>query len=67
VSADPAAPAPTGRRSGIARSIGAEVALTLAVLCLVLAPPAVWGRNLVLDTDRYVQTLVPLGASAVSR
>jgi threonine/homoserine/homoserine lactone efflux protein len=36
VSADPAAPAPTGRRSGIARSIGAVVALTLAVLCLIL-------------------------------
>jgi hypothetical protein len=42
------------------RSVGAIVVLVLRVLCLVLAPAVVWGRNLLLDTDRYVQTLEPL-------
>jgi LPXTG-motif cell wall-anchored protein len=44
----------------VLRSIAAVVVLVLGVLCLVLAPPAIWSRNLVLDTDRYVDTLAPL-------
>ena len=48
------------RMQHVFRSIAAVVVLVLGVLCLVLAPPAIWGRNLVLDTDRYVDTLAPV-------
>ena len=48
-------------RSGrIARSIGAVLLIVLSVVCLTLSPIAVWGRNLVLDTDGYVSTVAPL-------
>ena len=37
--------------------------MILGVLSLVLSPVVIWGRNLVLDTSRYVQTLEPLASN----
>ncbi len=57
--------ASTARRVGrAARASGSAVLIIIGVLCLVLMPLAIWGRNLVLNTDRYVQTLTPIGADA---
>ncbi len=57
--------ASTARRVGrAARASGSTVLIIVGVLCLVLMPLAIWGRNLVLNTDRYVQTLTPIGADA---
>ncbi len=36
--------------------------IVLGVLCLVVSPPAIWGRNLLLNTDRYVDTLQPVAS-----
>jgi hypothetical protein len=36
------------------------ILIVLGVLGLVLSPVAIWGRNLVLDTNHYVQTVAPL-------
>lgn len=44
-----------------ARSTLSAVLIVLGVICVSTAPVAVWGRNLVLDTDHYVQTLEPVG------
>jgi hypothetical protein len=50
-----------GRRAGrIARTVVAVLLIVIGVLCLVLSPIVIWGRNLVLNTDRYVTTLAPL-------
>ena len=46
----------------VGRSVGSAVLIILGVLCLVLSPVAIWGRNLVLNTDRYVETVTPLAA-----
>lgn len=55
---------PPGHRAGrIARSTGAVILIVLGVLCLVVAPMAVWGRNLLLNTDRYVETLKPVASN----
>jgi hypothetical protein len=43
-----------------ARSTGSALLIIVGVLCLVVAPAAIWGRNLVLNNDRYVETLTPL-------
>ncbi len=54
-----------GRRhtvTGVLRSTAVVVLITLGALFLTVSVPAVWGRNLVLDTDRYVQTLTPLAS-----
>jgi hypothetical protein len=48
---------------GIARSAGISIILVLSVVCLVLTPVVVWGRNLLLNTDRYVQTVDPLASN----
>ena len=48
---------------GIARSAGISIILVLSVICLVLTPVVVWGRNLLLNTDRYVQTVEPLASN----
>ncbi|HTR68868.1 MAG TPA: hypothetical protein VMH41_01400 [Mycobacteriales bacterium] len=45
-----------------ARSTGVVLALVLGTLCMTLSPLAIWGRNLVLNTDRYVQTMSPLSS-----
>jgi hypothetical protein len=61
------APVPAGRVARTARgaqSVAALVLAVLGVLCLTVSPVAVWGRNLVLNTDRYVQTLKPLAQDA---
>src|SRR3954454_20442482 len=42
------------------RSTGVIALLVFATLFATLSPVAIWGRNLVLNTDRYVQTLSPL-------
>ena len=52
------------RVGGIARSAGVSIILVLGVICLVLTPVVVWGRNLLLNTDRYVQTVEPLAGNA---
>jgi hypothetical protein len=52
-----------GRAARVARSVAAPVLIIVGVLCLTLAPPAIWGRNLVLNTDRYVETLAPVAAN----
>ena len=51
------------RVGGIARSAGISIILVLSVICLVLTPVVVWGRNLLLNTDRYVQTVEPLASN----
>jgi LPXTG-motif cell wall-anchored protein len=61
----PEAPSPRSagqRAAGIARSAGISIILILSVICLVLTPVVIWGRNLVLNTDRYVQTMEPLAS-----
>jgi LPXTG-motif cell wall-anchored protein len=50
------------RSRRVGRSVGSAVLVILGVLCLVLSPVAIWGRNLILNTDRYVQTVTPLAA-----
>ena len=51
------------RAAGIARSAGITIILILSVICLVLTPVVIWGRNLLLNTDRYVQTVEPLASN----
>jgi len=53
------------RRSmgSVARSTAVVVLLVLATLCVTLAPVTIWGRNLVLNTDRYVTILTPVAAN----
>jgi hypothetical protein len=53
---------PVQRVGRIARSSAAVILIVVGVLCLVLAPLAIWGRNLVLNTDRYVETLKPVAS-----
>jgi hypothetical protein len=63
---EPEAPAPRSagnRAAGIARSAGVTIILILSVICLVLTPVVIWGRNLLLNTDRYVQTVEPLASN----
>lgn len=55
--------ASTGRRIGrAARAVGSTLLIIIGVLCLVVMPMTIWGRNLVLNTDRYVETLKPIAA-----
>jgi LPXTG-motif cell wall-anchored protein len=42
------------------RALSSVVLIIAGVLCLTAAPAAIWGRNLILDTDRYVHTLKPV-------
>ncbi len=54
----------TARRVGrVARSTAAVVLIVLGVLCLTVMPVAIWGRNLVLNTDRSVDTMKPIAAN----
>ncbi|HET9632548.1 MAG TPA: hypothetical protein VFP73_09130 [Terrabacter sp.] len=46
------------------RSTFVVILTIIAALCLTLAVPAVWARNQVLDTDRYVATMQPLASNA---
>jgi hypothetical protein len=42
------------------RSTVAIILIVLGILCLTLSPLTIWGRNLILNTNRYVDTLKPL-------
>jgi hypothetical protein len=53
-----------GRLLGWLRNGAVVLLLALATLLAVLSPPVVWGRNLVLDSNRYVSTLSPLASDA---
>lgn len=54
---------PTGSRAAhVTRSVIAVIAVTLGLVCMTVSPLAIWGRNLVLNTDRYVETLDPLAS-----
>jgi uncharacterized membrane protein YgdD (TMEM256/DUF423 family) len=48
--------------TGVLRSTGVVLLMVIATLCMVLAPVTIWGRNLVLNTDRYVSTLKPVAS-----
>jgi hypothetical protein len=49
--------------AAIARNTGVVLLLVLATLCMTLAPVTIWGRNLVLNTDRYVKILTPVASN----
>lgn len=52
---------PGGARARrLARSIAVVVLVVVGALCLTLTVPAVWARNQVLDTERYVANTAPL-------
>jgi hypothetical protein len=55
---------PSGRRraQGVLRGIAVVVLLVLGGVFATASVPAIWGRNLVLNTDRYVETLKPLAS-----
>ena len=66
VAANPTAAAPStggGRVGRILRATVSIILCVLGVICLVLAPITIWGRNLLLDTNRYVETVTPLADS----
>ena len=44
----------------VARATLSAILIVLGVLSLVISPVAIWGRNLVLNTDHYVETVAPL-------
>jgi hypothetical protein len=44
------------------RSIAAVVLIVVGLLCFTLAPLAIWARNLVLDTNHYVDTVKPIAS-----
>jgi hypothetical protein len=50
------------RRFG--RSFAVVVLTIIGALCLTLSVPAIWARNQVLNTDRYVATMEPLASNA---
>ncbi|WP_323100670.1 hypothetical protein [Intrasporangium sp. YIM S08009] len=55
---------PTAVRVGrAARTTGAVILVIIGALCLTLAVPAIWARNQVLNTDRYVATMEPLATN----
>jgi hypothetical protein len=47
----------------IAHSTLVVFLLVLGTLCITLAPVTIWGRNLVLNTDRYVAILKPVASN----
>lgn len=50
------------RATRAARGVVALLLIVIGVLCLTVMPVAIWGRNLVLSTDRYVDTLRPVAS-----
>ena len=44
----------------VARKAASALLIIVGVLCLSVMPLAIWGRNLVLNTDRYVETMTPI-------
>jgi hypothetical protein len=60
--APPMTGAPRHKRTAgsVARATLSAILIVLGVLSLVISPVAIWGRNLVLNTDHYVETVAPL-------
>ncbi len=56
---------PTGRRAGWWRPATVTVLLVLVGLLAPLSVAAVWARDVVGDTDRYVETVAPLADDPV--
>ncbi len=57
--------ASTGARvRSVLRATASAVLIVVGVLCLILAPEAIWARTLVLDTDHYVATIGPVASDA---
>ncbi|HXW82701.1 MAG TPA: hypothetical protein VEJ84_24600 [Acidimicrobiales bacterium] len=52
-----------GRGSSFGRAFLSVLLIVLGVLCLTLSPVAIWGRNLILDTNHYVETVKPLASN----
>jgi hypothetical protein len=46
--------------TGSLRTVAVVLLATLGAVFVTVSVPTIWGRNLVLNTDRYVQTLKPL-------
>ncbi len=57
-----AATATTQSRHPVRRAF-APLLIGLGVICLVLSVPTIWARNLVLNTNTYVNTLAPLASN----
>lgn len=55
------------RREGRGKRVGGRVLLVLGAIVLPLTMTSVWVRNIVLDTDRYVDTVSPLGSDPAIR
>ncbi len=47
----------------VLRRIAVVVLVALGALFITASVPTIWGRNLVLNTDRYVETLKPLASN----
>lgn len=47
----------------VLRSTAVVLLLVLGTLCMTLAPVTIWGRNLVLNTDRYVKIMTPVASN----
>jgi hypothetical protein len=60
--APPMTGAPRHKRTAgsVVRATLSAILIVLGVLSLVISPVAIWGRNLVLNTDHYVETVAPL-------
>ena len=50
------------RAVGIVRATAVVLLMTIGALLATVSVPAIWGRNLILNTDRYVSTLKPLAS-----
>src|SRR5262249_2045047 len=48
--------------SGFFRAVAVVVLASLGALLVTVSVPTIWSRNLVLNTDRYVETLSPLAS-----
>ncbi len=52
-----------GKRAlNILRVTAVILLMTIGALLVIVSVPAIWGRNLLLNTDRYVQTMSPLAS-----
>jgi hypothetical protein len=51
------------RAGRIVRTVAVVVLVCLGAILATAAVPSIWARNLVLNTDRYVQTLQPLASN----
>jgi hypothetical protein len=57
--------ASTGAKIGrVSRSAVVVLLIILGAICMTVAPVAIFGRNMVLNTDRYVKILEPVAADS---